>query len=86
MNLTESQKPKTTLAPNAPWPKWETVEKKQVPKRESSMKKVRIALENTSLDYFAQTYEELHNHKIASKHSARDKLSGRFQSNRGLAK
>ena len=86
MNLTESQKPKTTLAPNAPWPKWETVEKKPQRQREVGMKTVRIALENTSLDYFSQTYEELNNYKTASAYRTRDKLSGRFTSNRGVAK
>jgi hypothetical protein len=72
---------KTVLAPNAPWPKWETVEK---PK--TSLKKVSIARENGNLDYFLQTYEELNNYKTASAHRTRDKLSGRFKSNRGLEK
>ena len=76
---------KTVLAPNAPWPKWETVEKKPYRQREVGLKNVKIAMENYSLDYFLQTHEELNNHKAASAHRTRDKLSGRFQSNRGLA-
>lgn len=77
---------KTVLAPNAPWPKWETAEKKPHRQREVGMKTIRIALENTSLDYFSKTYEELNNYKAASAHRTRDKLSGRFTSNRRLAK
>lgn len=77
---------KTVLAPNAPWPKWETVEKKPYRQREVGVKNVRIARENNSLDYFLQTHEELNHYKTASKHRTRDKLSGRFKSNRGLEK
>lgn len=70
---------KTVLAPNAPWPKWETQEKK--PNRVVGLKTVRIALENTSLDYFLKTHEELNQSKIATEFRIRDKLSGRFKSN-----
>ena len=77
---------KTVLAPNAPWPKIEKVEKKPHRKRETGLKTVRIAKENDSLDYFLQTHEELNHYKTASAHRTRDKLSGRFQSNRGLEK
>lgn len=77
---------KTVLAPNAPWPKWETVEKKPYRQREVGNKSVRISSENTSLDYFLKTHEELNHYKVASKHRTRDKLSGRFTSNRGMAK
>ena len=77
---------KTVLAPNAPWPKWETVEKKPYRQREVGVKNVKIARENGSLDYFLQTHEELNHYKTASAHRTRDKLSGRFTGNRGLAK
>lgn len=77
---------KTVLAPNAPWPKWETAEKKPYRQREVGLKTVRIAKENDSLDYFLKTHEELNNYKAASSHRTRDKLSGRFKSNRGLEK
>jgi hypothetical protein len=75
---------KTVLAPNAPWPT--TVEKKPYRQREVGIKNVRIALENTSLDYFLQTHEELNHYKTASTHRTRNELSGRFTSNRRLAK
>jgi len=75
---------KTVLAPNAPWPKWETVEKK-TKKREVGNKIVRIANEG-NLDYFLQTHEELNNYKTSSQHRARDKFSGRFTGNRGMEK
>ena len=77
---------KTVLAPNAPWPKWETVEKKPYRQREVGLKTVRIAKENDSLDYFLQTHEELNHYKAASAHRTRDKLSGRFKSNSRLEK
>ncbi len=77
---------KTVLAPNAPWPKWETMEKKPYRQREVGTKIVRIAKENDSLDYFLETNEELNHYKTASAHRTRDKLSGRFTGNRGLAK
>lgn len=73
---------KTVLAPNAPWPKWETVEKK----KKTDKTPVRISTENMSLDYFLKNDEKLNKHKAASTHRTRDKLSGRFQSNRGLEK
>jgi hypothetical protein len=76
---------KTVLAPNAPWPKWETVEKKPYRKREVGNKIVRIAHDG-NLDYFLQTHEAPNHYKVASKHRTRDKLSGRFASNRGLEK
>lgn len=77
-NLSASQKYKTVLAPNAPWPKHEEP-KKPYRQREVGMKNVRIALENTSLDYFLKTHEELNNYKTASRNRARDELSGRFK-------
>ena len=70
---------KTVLAPNAPWPKWETQEKK--PSRVVGLKTVRIDFDKTSLDYFLETHEELNQSKIATKSRIRDKLSGRFKSN-----
>ena len=73
---------KTVLAPNAPWPKWETVEKKPK-KREKRL--VKISTENTSLDYFLKNHEKLNNYKAASTYRTRDKLLGRFKSNRGMA-
>jgi hypothetical protein len=79
-NLTESPKYKTVLAPNAPWPKSEEP-KKPYRQREVGMKNVMIAMENTSLDYFLKTHEELNNYKTASGNRTRDKLSGRFKSN-----
>jgi hypothetical protein len=60
---------KTVLAPNAPWPKPD--EKLRL------VTKIRIKHENVGLDYFLNTHEEL---KTISKHSFRDKLSGRFKS------
>lgn len=49
------------------------------------MKNVRIALENTSLDYFLKTHEELNNYKTASRNRARDELSGRFKDSNRVA-
>lgn len=71
---------KTVLAPNAPWPEWETVEKK------SKLGANKVSKENYSLDDFLKTYEAPNYYKAASSHRTRDKLSGRFQSNRGLEK
>lgn len=72
---------KTVLAPNAPWPKWEKVEKQ----KKIEKKTARISTENMSLDYFLKNDERPNNYKIASAHRTRDKLSGRFKSNSRLA-
>jgi hypothetical protein len=74
---------KTVLAPNAPWPKLETVEK---PKSKPKFEKVSIARENDSLASFLQNHEKPNHYKAASAHRTRDKLSGRFKSDRGLEK
>jgi len=76
---------KTVLAPNAPWPKWEKIESKPYHQRQVGNKIVKIANDG-SLDYFLETHEEPNHYKTAIKHRARDKLSGRFTSNRGLEK
>jgi hypothetical protein len=76
---------KTVLAPNAPWPKWETVEKKPYQKREAGNKIVKIPNEY-NLDYFLQAREELNHYKTSSQHRTRDKFSWRFTRNSGLAK
>jgi hypothetical protein len=63
---------KTVLAPNAPWPKWDQIQ----PKIERVAKTVRINFEKASLDYFAETNEQLNNYKRAR---VRDPSTGRFQ-------
>lgn len=62
---------KTTLVPNAPWPKIEKP-KKIYRQREVGLKKVRISHENTSLDYFLTQLNE-----IPNRHKVRDN-TGRF--------
>lgn len=86
MNLTEFPKIKTVLAPNAPWPKAEIVEKKTQKKREVGKKTVIIAPEEFNLDYFKQAYEDINKSKIAIAHRNRDRLSGKFLPKDGLAK
>ena len=54
--------------------------------KKTEKKPVRISTENMSLDYFLKNDEKLNKHKAASSHRTRDKLSGRFQSNRRLEK
>lgn len=62
------------------------MEKKPVKKRDFGQKKVRIAMENDSLDYFLQTYEELNHNKVASAHRTGNKLSGRGKDNNRVEK
>lgn len=69
---------KTVLAPNAPWPTPQEIQPKT---KQVGLKKVKIACENDSLDYFLQTHEELNQYKITAGNRIRDKLSGRFKSN-----
>lgn len=47
---------KTVLEPSAPWPK---VDKKPYRQKVVGLKQIRIAFDNTSLDYFKKTYDEL---------------------------
>jgi hypothetical protein len=45
----------------------------------------RIKFDGRNVDFFANTYEQLHHIKNTPLPRARDKLSGRFKSNKGVA-
>ena len=71
---------KTVLAPNAPWPKWETApaEKPKPPPRRPGNNQPRIKFDS-DLDYLADTREQLKAIKNTQAPRARDLSTGRFK-------
>ena len=65
---------KTVLAPNAPWPKWE--QNPVVKKKPANHPKIKM--DNSVLDYFSETRDEINKAKTSDKHRVRDRISGRF--------
>jgi hypothetical protein len=84
-NLKQSlgRKMKTVLAPNAPWPNHQLIEKQKkttIKKRNHPI----VKLDN-DLDYFAETREQLQAIKDSKKSRARDVTTGRFKGDNRLS-
>jgi hypothetical protein len=77
---------KTVLAPNAPWPKWETKTEPKSKKRQSAWRNPPPKLNlDGDLDYFAEAREQISKTKLAVQSRVRDVTTGRFKGSNRLS-